>query len=74
MYEVEKRLSGVVDALNNAESEIDKKIHFNTIAGLYLPLLKEACNELGMKQVKSIVDIDRTMQVVNQHQYLLSNN
>lgn len=74
LYEVERRLSKAVDALNNTKNKIDKKIHFNRIVNLYLPLLKEACEELGINQVKSIVDIDKTMQVVNQHQYLLVNN
>lgn len=74
LYEVERRLRNAVDTLNNTKNKIDKKIHFNRIVNLYLPLLKEACDELGMNQVKSIVDIDRTMQVVNKHQYLLVNN
>ena len=74
LYEIEKRLSSAVDNLNNAKSKIDKKIHFNRITGLYMPLLKEAFDELGMKQVESLIDVDRVVQVVNQHKYLAINN
>lgn len=74
LYEVERRLSNAIDTLNNTKNKIDQKIHFNRIVNLYLPLLKEACDELGINQVKSIVDIDKTMQLINQYQYLLVTN
>ena len=70
LYEVEKRLSSAVDALNNAKGDIDKKIHFYRITNLYMPLIQEAYAELGMNQVENIIDVDRMMIAINKHKYL----
>ena len=70
LYEVAKRLSSVVDALNDAKSEVDKRIHFYRIANLYMPLIKEAYTELGMNVVENIIDVDKMMLVMNKHKYL----
>lgn len=70
LYEVAKRLSSVVAALNDAKSEVDKRIHFYRIANLYMPLIKEAYTELGMNVVENIIDVDKMMLVMNKHKYL----
>ncbi|MDU3527037.1 hypothetical protein [Clostridium sp.] len=70
LYEVAERLSSAVDALNSAENEVDKRIHFYRIANLYMPMIKEAYAELGMNEVESIVDVDKMMTVMNKHKYL----
>lgn len=70
LYEVAKRLSSVVDALNDSKSEVDKRIHFYRIVNLYMPLMKEAYTELGMNEVEKIIDVDKMMLVMNKHKYL----
>lgn len=70
LYEVAKRLSNVVDALNSAKSQVDKRIHFYRIAKQYMPLIKEAYTELGMNVVENIIDVDKMMLVMNNHKYL----
>lgn len=71
LYELSDKLKEAVNTLKNSTNNIDILINLHRIVDLYMPVIYEACSEIGKEYVGNIIDIKEMIMIVNKHRGLL---